>query len=87
MADMMDEKYGKIGGTSIETPLNCKQLISLNYPGVVKNPSMMIETLGGESKLTKAFNDDHAPSHSTSSLVTLTVSQLEAWPAGLHPYS
>eukprot|EP00057_Strongylocentrotus_purpuratus_P021931 XP_011676405.1 PREDICTED: general transcription factor 3C polypeptide 5 [Strongylocentrotus purpuratus] len=61
MADMMDEKYGKIGGTSIETPLNCKQLISLNYPGVVKNPSMMIETLGGESKLTKAFNDDHAP--------------------------
>lgn len=49
----MEEKYGKIDGTSIETPLNCKQLISLNYPGVVKNPSMMIETLGGESKLTK----------------------------------
>nr|XP_054769613.1 general transcription factor 3C polypeptide 5-like [Lytechinus pictus] len=48
-------------GTTIETPLNSKELIGVNYPGVVKNPEKMLETLGGEAKLTKAFNDNHAP--------------------------
>ena len=40
----------------IETPLNCDPLIELEYPGVVKNVSKMLDTLGGEAKLSKVSN-------------------------------
>ena len=34
-----------------------KKLVCVEYPGLVKNPDAMIETLGGKSALAKAFND------------------------------
>jgi len=60
MADQKEtEKFAKETSNNSNSKLeyNNSRLISVEFPGAVKDSAHLIQCLGGEDQLTKAFND------------------------------